>query len=105
MTNTLTNAAEKLTPHISTDNREFITENRIIWRLGAGVGLLGGLLILFAGIFLLIFEYFGNERLHTTWLFAAVLPLWFLGAHCFDKIDAAEKAGKIDRCEKLAPIE
>ena len=70
-----------------------------IWHIGAGVGLLGGLFILaFAG-FLTIFQFLYSENPHGSWLYMVVLPLWVLGAHCFDKIEDIDKA-RTEFCKK-----
>lgn len=78
-------------------NRKEVSENYwTIWHVGAGVGLLGGTLILFCAAFLTVFQFFYRETPHGSWLFAVVLPLWIIGAHCFDKIDDLEKARRVE---------
>ena len=62
-----------------------------IWHVGAGIGLLGGTFVLACAAFLTIFQYFYSETPHGSWLFAVVLPLWIIGAHCFDKVEESEK--------------
>jgi hypothetical protein len=75
---------------------------RTLWRLGAGVGLLGGTFVLAAAVFLMIFQFLGGEVPHGSWLFAVVLPLWILGAHCFDKLDETDQARRVDFENRLA---
>lgn len=101
----MTNQAEKFLPKILIAQQEYKAANWTVWHIGAGIGLLGGLLILFGACFLIIFEYFYNEKPHGNWLFPVVLPLWIFGAHCFDKIEEAEKAKKFEAAEETIFIE
>jgi hypothetical protein len=67
-----------------------------IWHIGTGVGLLGGLFMLAFATFLTVFQFLFSENPRGSWLYAIVLPLWVLGAHCFDKIEDIDKAKKND---------
>jgi hypothetical protein len=101
----MTNQAEKLLPKILIARQENKAANWTLWHIGAGVGLLGGLLILCGASFLTVFEYFYNEKPHANWLFMTVLPLWILGAQCLDKIEEAEKARKIESVKETVFIQ
>src|SRR5687767_8715268 len=92
----MTNHAEKVLPKILISRPKTKAANWTVWHIGAGIGLLGGLLILFGASFLVIFEYFFNEKPNGNWLFFVVLPLWIFGAHCFDKIEDLEKAKRFE---------
>ena len=70
------------------------------WRVGAGVGLLGGTFILFGAAFLTIFQFLYSENSHGSWLFALAFPLWIFGAHCFDKAEGIDKARRIEYCQQ-----
>ena len=96
MTNHFANPAGSALPETFVNQREIPVNYWTIWHVGAGVGLLGGTFILFCAAFLTVFQFFYRETSHGSWLFAVVLPLWIIGAHCFDKIDDLEKAGRID---------
>lgn len=96
MTNYLVNTAENNLSKTFSDKKRIPEGSWTIWHIGAGVGLLGGLLLLFGGCFLIIFQYFSGDKPVGVWLFLAVLPLWILGAHCFDKVEEIERAGKIE---------
>lgn len=82
------------------NNKELTDKFWTIWNIGAGVGLLGGLGLLAGAVFLTIFQYFYSETPHGSWLFLAVLPLWVLGAYCFDKIEAQEKSRQLKYVQK-----
>jgi hypothetical protein len=69
------------------DKKEVTGGNWTIWDIGAGLGLLIGTCIFAAAVFLTVLSYFYSEHPHGSWLFLAVLPLWVLGAYCFDKIE------------------
>jgi uncharacterized membrane protein len=69
------------------DKKEIIGGNWTIWDVGANLGLLGGTWIFAVAVFLTVLAYFYSENPHGSWLFLAVLPLWVLGAYCFDKIE------------------
>jgi hypothetical protein len=56
--------------------------------------------VLVCAVFLTIVQYLYGENLNDTWLYAIVLPLWILGAHCFDKIEEIDKDRRIEYCEK-----
>ncbi len=84
-------ASEKILLNSRINKSETVARNWTIWHVGAGIGLLGGLLVLFGTAFLIIFEYLTGEKSLGNWLFAAVLPLWIFGAHCFDKLEELEK--------------
>jgi hypothetical protein len=71
-------------------------KNWTIWHIGAGIGLLGGLLILFGTAFVIIFEYFAGEKPVGEWLFLMVIPMWISGAHCFDKLEDLEKEARAE---------
>ena len=80
---------------------KIVVRNWTIRHIGAGIGLLGGLLILFGANFLIIFEYFEGAKQRGTWLLAVVLPLWILGAHCFDKIEDSDKKRRAEFDRKI----
>jgi len=92
ISNPFVSAPEKLFSNIN--KREIVVKNWTIWHIGAGIGLLGGLLILFGTAFLIIFEYFAGEKPVGEWLFLAVIPMWIFGAHCFDKLEDLEKEAR-----------
>jgi hypothetical protein len=98
MTNYLSNSTKTIFP-ISISGKT-AAGRWTIWHVGAGVGLLGGFLILFGAWFLIVSEYFLNEKSRGVWLFLAVLPLWIIGAHCFDKIEETDKAEREAYCRK-----
>ena len=100
MTNQLVNTAETNLSKSVSRQKESTDSNWTIWHVGAGIGLLGGTLLLFCGCFLIIFQYFSGEKPIGVWLFLAVLPLWIIGAHCFDKVDEMEKARRNEYCPK-----
>lgn len=95
MTNHFVNPAETII-----NQKEFGAENWTIRHLGAGLGLLGGTCLLAGACFLAVIEHVYGEKTHGVWLFLLVLPLWILGAHCFDRIEDAEKAAKLEYCRK-----
>jgi len=72
-----------------------------IWHIGAGVGLLGGLLTLGFASFLTVIQFLYSENSHGSWLYMIVLPLWVLGAHCFDKVEDIDKARRIEYCKNM----
>ncbi len=61
--------------------------NWTIWEIGASIGLIGGTCVFTGALLLTVSAYFYSENPHGSWLFLAVLPLWVLGAYCFDKIE------------------
>jgi hypothetical protein len=67
-----------------------------IWHIGAGIGLLGGALLLIGSCFLIVFQYFSGEETAGVWLFLTILLLWILGAHCLDKVEEIEKVQRIE---------
>ena len=69
------------------DKKEIIGGNWTIWDIGVALGLVGGTGIFAVAVFLTVLTYFYSENPHGSWLFLAVLPLWVLGAYCFDKIE------------------
>ncbi|MGC2239074.1 MAG: hypothetical protein WA584_23165 [Pyrinomonadaceae bacterium] len=83
--------SEKILSNSAINKSEAVAKNWTIWHVGAGIGLLGGLLVLFGTAFLIIFEYLTGEKSPGIWLFTAVLPLWIFGAYCFDKLEELEK--------------
>lgn len=100
MTNHFVNSAVKPLP--ITKKKESAGSLWTIWHIGAGIGLLGGTFLLLAcAAFLTIFQFLYSEEPHGSWLFAVVLPLWIIGAHCFDKVEEIERAGKIEYYKKL----
>ena len=101
MTNHFANLADNALPKAFINKKEIPPDNYwTIWHIGAGVGLLGGMFILACAVFLTIFQFLYSENPHGIWLYAVVLPLWILGAHCFDKIEDIDKARKIEYCKK-----
>jgi hypothetical protein len=96
----LLNIAEQQISKAFVTKNESTLKNRMLWNFGAIVGLLGGTCLLFGAAFMTVFEYFYSETPHGNWLFLTVLPLWILGAACLDKIEDAEKADRIEFCEK-----
>ena len=100
MTNHFTNSASDALPKTLIDQKETPDGRWTIWHVGAGIGLLGGMLLLFCGCFLIIFQYFSGEKPIGVWLFLAVLPLWIVGAHCFDKVEEIEKTQRIEYCRQ-----
>lgn len=100
MTNHFANPADSILPGTFVNQKELSNNYWTIWHVGAGIGLLGGMLVLFCGAFLTIFQFFYSENPHGSWLFAVVLPLWVIGAHCFDKIEELDKARKIEYCRQ-----
>lgn len=91
MINHLANA-----PEILISRNKFGAENWTLRHIGAGLGLLGGTLLLAGACFLTVIELVYSEKTHGVWLFLPVLPLWLFGAHCFDQIETAEKAAKLE---------
>lgn len=100
MTNHLVNSTKNTLPKTYINKKKSSGSNKTIWHVGAGIGLLGGTLLLFGGGFLVIFQYFSGEKPLGIWLFLIVLPLWILGAHCFDRIEEIDKAGRIEYCKQ-----
>jgi hypothetical protein len=100
MTNHFANSADNTLPKAFINEKEIPDNCWTIWHIGAGVGLLGGMFILVCAVFLSIFQFLYSENLHDSWLYAVVLPLWILGAHCFDKIEEIDKARRIEYCKK-----
>lgn len=100
MTNPFVNPTEKILLNVFTGKKENTAKNWTIWHIGAGIGLLGGTLLLGCAVFLIIFQFLYSEKLHGSWLFFVVLPLWILGAHCFDKIEEIDKTRRIEYCRK-----
>ena len=99
MTNHFVNTTEINLSKSFSGKKESTGSYWTIWHIGAGIGLLGGTLLLFGCCFLIIFQYFSGEKPLGVWLFLAVLPLWIIGAHCFDKAEEIERAGKIEYCK------
>ncbi|MDQ3713640.1 MAG: hypothetical protein M3388_15655 [Acidobacteriota bacterium] len=100
MTNHFANSADNALPKAFINKKEIPDYYWTIWHIGAGVGLLGGMFILACAVFLSIFQFLYSEIPHGSWLYAVVLPLWILGAHCFDKIEDLDKARRIEYCKK-----
>lgn len=100
MTTHFVNPANNTLPKIFTNKKEIPEERWTIRHVGAGIGLLGGTFILACAVFLSIFQYFYGEAQHGIWLYAIVLPLWIIGAHCFDKIEELDKARRIEYCKQ-----
>ncbi len=100
MTNHFVNSANDTLPNTFINKKEIPEERWTIWHVGSGIGLLGGLMLLFGGTFLIIFQYLSGEKQTGVWLFAVVLPLWIFGAHCFDKVEEIEKARRIEYCRQ-----
>ena len=98
MTSHFVNSTEKILPSVFTKKKENITKNWTIWHIGAGMGLLGGTILLGCAVFLTVFQFLYSEKPHGNWLFFVVLPLWILGAHCFDKIEEIDKMRRIESC-------
>lgn len=92
MTTHFIKAENKSFPNAFSNQKESFRNPWTIWHVGAGIGLLGGLMLLFGGCFLIVFEYFTGEKQLGIWLFPAILPLWIIGAHCFDKVEETEKS-------------
>lgn len=61
-----------------------------LWMIGAAVGFLSGTGSLAAGLVLTVCDFLSSDKPRGSWLFMAVLPLWFLGAHSMDKAEEAE---------------
>ena len=61
-----------------------------LWISGAAIGFLGGTGSFMAAILLTIYDFLLSDKPRGSWLFLAVLPLWFLGAHSLDKAEEAE---------------
>ncbi len=99
MTTHFANPAEEFAPNIFTGKQENTAKNWTIRHIGAGIGLLGGTFILAFAVFLTVFQFVYGEKPHGGWLFALVLPLWFFGAHCFDKIEETGRAKRIEYCK------
>ena len=89
--------ASNTLPKTFFEEEEIRDNHWTIWHTGAGVGLMGGLFIMAFATFLTIVQFFYSENPHGSWLYAVVMPLWVLGAHCFDKIEDIDKARKIER--------
>ena len=100
MTNNFTNPANNALPKTFINRKEVAEGRWTIWHVGAGIGLLGGTFILGCAVFLSVFQYFYGEAQHGIWLYAIVLPLWIIGAHCFDKVEEIEKAQRINYCRQ-----
>ena len=100
MINHFANPAENTLPQTFINRKESAAENWTIRHIGAGLGLLGGTLLLAGACFLTVIEYVYGEKTHGVWLFLPTLPLWILGAHCFDKIEDAMKTEKLEYCRK-----
>jgi len=100
MTNHFAHSAGNALPKAFINKKEISGSYRTILHIGAGVGLLGGMFILACAAFLTIFQFFYSENPHGNWLYAVVLPLWILGAHCFDKVEDIDKARRIEYCKK-----
>lgn len=105
MTNHFANPAETNLSKSINGKIEFPADNWTIRHIGAGVGLLGGTFILFGAVFLMVFQFLNGEQQHGHWLFALVLPLWIIGAHCFDKVEELEKARRIEYCKRQGMTE
>jgi len=99
MINHFVNSADKTRPKPFIKKKESAGRNWTIWHIGMGIGLLGGTFLLFSVVFLAIFQFLYSEEQHGNWLFAVVLPLWILGAHCFDKIEEIDRARRIEYCK------
>ncbi len=99
MTNRFANPTEKFVLNVFTGKKEITAKNWTIRHIGAGIGLLGGTLFLAFAMFLTVFQFLYGEKPHGGWLFALVLPLWFFGAHCFDKIEEVDRAKRIGYCK------
>jgi hypothetical protein len=100
MTKYFTNSAEHTVLKTAIGKKELPDSSWTIWHIGAGVGLLGGTIILLLASFLSIFQYFYGEAQHGIWLYVIVLPLWIIGAHCLDKVEEIEKARRIEYCRR-----
>ncbi|MGC2235686.1 MAG: hypothetical protein WA584_05970 [Pyrinomonadaceae bacterium] len=100
MTNYFTTSASDTLPRTFINKKEIPEGRWTIWHVGAGIGLLGGTFVLACAVFLTIFQYFYGEVPHGVWLYAVVLPLWIVGAHCFDKVEEIEKTERIEHCRQ-----
>jgi hypothetical protein len=89
-------STEKILLNIFTGKKEITAKNWTIWHIGAGIGLLGGTLLLACAVFLTIFQFLYSEKPKGGWLFFVILPLWVLGAHCCDKIEETGRTRRIE---------
>lgn len=96
----LLNSTNETLTKTSINTKEAARSPWTIWHIGAGIGLLGGTFVLFCACFLTVFQYFYGELPHGVWLYVIVLPLWIIGAHCFDKVEEIEKAKRIEYCRQ-----
>lgn len=100
MTHNFTNTTNNALAKTFSNKKETARDAWTIWHVGAGIGLLGGTFILACAVFLSIFQYFYGEVPHGVWLYVIVLPLWVVGAHCFDKVEELDKARRIEYCKQ-----
>jgi hypothetical protein len=87
MTNQPVRFEKKSTRKITNKKQEILYR---LWLTGAVIGFLGGTGSLMASIILTACDFLSSDKPRGSWLFLAVLPLWFLGAHSLDKAEEAE---------------
>ena len=82
-------AKTKRSPSLKVTNKKQEILHRL-WMMSAAVGFLGGTGSLAAGLILTACDFLSSDKPRGSWLFLAVLPFWFLGAHSMDKAEKAE---------------
>lgn len=91
MTRNPEDSTEKTDSPTRLNKKEISHRNLIFWDIGATVGLLGGTWFFAAAVFMTISEFLFSEQPEGSWMFLAVLPLWVIGALCYDKTVDADK--------------
>lgn len=77
------------------------------WHVGAAAGLVGGFLAAVIGLLMSAMSWLAGDGFAVSsigqtgsWLIPAMIPLMIFGAHCLDKIEAASKAARVERCRQ-----
>jgi hypothetical protein len=89
MTNYPKDSRGKIVP-ATVQKKEISALKRAVWNIGANIGLLGGIWFFISAVFMTISDFLYSENPRGSWLFLAVLPLWVIGAYCYDKFEDAD---------------
>jgi len=100
---------EVILPEVLILNKQNVSafaKSRKRWTSALFVSSIFGIILGFTGFVISGLSLFGflaekqNVSRIGTWLIIAVFPLMMFAAHCLDKIGAANKAERIERCKR-----
>ena len=90
---------------LNKQNESAFAKSRKRWTSALFVSSIFGIILGFTGFVISALSLFGflaeqNVSRLGTWLIIAVFPLMMFAAHCLDKIGAANKSERIERCKR-----